>query len=105
MFGPLDSNSNDFQHRWGRGLLWLAIAFLGAAIVGRLADWGVDDYTARWAGACFKAAAGAWGGYRISKGVCRIDPSTGRDGLEAGLLHLSRAFIVSACILAVCLAV
>lgn len=95
----------EFRHRYGRGLLWLAIALVGALVIGKLPAWGVDDYTARWAGAMFKAAAGAWGGYRISKGICRIDPSQAQTDVGAALLHLARAVIVTGTIASVCLAV
>lgn len=93
-----------FRNRFGRALGWLFLAVLGAYAVGHMTQWGVDEYTARWAGACFKAASGAFGGYRVAK-TCRIDPSMGADGTERALLHLARAIIVGAVILAICLAV
>lgn len=95
-----------------RGAGWLLIAFIGAFVIGSglLDDWGVNEYTQRWLGACLKVGTGAWGGYRISRDVARIDPSTVPGGLtENGrgyaVMHLARAIIIGSCVLAVCLAV
>lgn len=94
-----------FSQRWGRGLGWLAIGIIGALLIGYLEPWGVPAYTARWLGSLFKAATAAWGAYRISKGICSIDPSMAETPQERGLLHLARAFIVGATIVAVLMAV
>lgn len=95
-----------------RGTGWLLIAFAGAWIIGSgaLDAWGVNEYTQRWLGACLKVGTGAWGGYRISRDVARIDPSMVPGGLTDNargyaLMHLARAIIIGSCILAVCLAV
>ena len=95
-----------------RGAGWLLIAFIGAFVIGSgaLDTWGVNEYTQRWLGACLKVGTGAWGGYRISRDVARIDPSTVPGGLTENargyaLMHLARAIIIGSCVLAVCLAV
>lgn len=90
------------EHRYFRGLLWLSVAVIGAVV---LWQYGAQAYVERWGGALAKAATGVWGGYRVSKGVCRIDPSLGADGMERGLLHLARAIIVTGVTLAICLSV
>ena len=95
-----------------RGAGWLLIAFIGAFVIGSgaLDAWGVNEYTQRWLGACLKVGTGAWGGYRISRDVARIDPSMVPGGLTENargyaMMHLARAIIIGSCILAVCLAV
>lgn len=95
-----------------RGTGWLLIAFAGAFVIGSglLDDWGVNEYTQRWLGACLKVGTGAWGGYRISRDVARIDPSIVPGGLTDNargyaVMHLARAIIIGSCVLAVCLAV
>lgn len=92
----------NIENRYFRGLLWLTVALVGAYA---LWSTGSYAYVERWAGALFKAATGVWGGYRVSKGVCRIDPSLGTDGYERGMLHLARAIIVTGMVLAICLAI
>lgn len=89
--------------RYARGLGWLAIALLGALIIDR---WPMlaDTYTGRWLGSCLKAATGAWGGYRVSRDICRIDPSRATTDLGHALLQLARALVVVGITLAVCLA-
>lgn len=95
------------SHNWLRGAEWLLIALLGALVVGHF-DAVFDGYTARWAGACFKVASGAWGGYRISRDIARIDPSVAQpysEPLNFALLHIARAVIMAASIIGVCVAV
>lgn len=92
-----------------RGLIWLAAGVLGAVLIGHAVDFGLNEYAQRWLGACLKVATGAWGGYRISRDIARIDPSKG-PGLVPqptafALLHMARAVIIAAAILGVCLAV
>jgi len=87
-----------------RGLGWLLFALLGAFILARYV--GMTEYWQRWAGACFKAATGGWIGFRISRDICRIDPSVATDNIiAAAMLQLARAFVVGLAILAICLAV
>lgn len=97
--------ANDFNARYGRGVLWLLVAIAGAFVVAMLPDLGVDEYVSRWCGAVFKAGSGAWVGYRVSKGICRIDPSQATTDQGAAFLHLARAVIVGATVVSVCLAV
>lgn len=88
-----------------RGTGWFALAVIGALLIGpHLAEWHVNDYTQRWLGACFKAASGAWGGYRISRGMLRIDPGSTTDPLGFAFLHVARAIVVAAVIIAICVA-
>ena len=94
-----------FSSRWGRGLGWLSVGVVGAICIGKLESWGVDAYTARWGGSLFKVATAGWAGYRISKDILSIDPSMGRSDIERAILHLARAFVVGATIIAVCMAV
>lgn len=106
----LENTMSGPRRNWLRGLEWLAVAAIGAAIIGHLDAWGVDGYTARWAGACFKVAAGAWGGYRISRDIARIDPSSTAglgvpDPRAFATLHMARALIIAAAIIGVCVAV
>jgi hypothetical protein len=97
------------ERAFSRGLIWLAVGIAGALLIGYLPEFGVNEYAQRWCGACLKVATGAWGGYRISRDIARIDPSAS-IGLAPNpqafaLLHLARALIIAAVILAVCLAV
>lgn len=93
-------------YQFGRGTGWILVALIGALYIGpHLGALGVNEYGQRWLGACFKVASAAWGGYRISRGLLRIDPSSTTDPLTFALLHIARALVVSAVILAVCLAV
>lgn len=90
-------------YQWMRGTGWFALAVIGALLIGpHLPALGVNDYTQRWLGACFKAASGAWGGYRISRGMLRIDPGSTTDPIGFALLHIARALVVAAVIFAIC---
>lgn len=88
-----------------RGIGWLIVALLGAWVIGsgKLQEYGVNEYTARWLGVCFKCASGVWAGYRVSRDVLKIDPGSWYStNLQAfALLHLARAVIVGIIILAV----
>lgn len=88
-----------------RGVTWLLVGVLGAIIVGHLPGWGVDPYTQRWIGACFKVATGGWGGYRISRDIARLDPTSISEPTASAIQHLARAFIMGMAIIGVCLAV
>jgi hypothetical protein len=99
------------DREFSRGLLWLCVGVVGALLIGHAADFGLNEYAQRWLGACLKVATGAWGGYRISRDICRIDPSKGVavgfpvDTTTFAMMHLARAIVVTGTILAVCLAV
>lgn len=87
-----------------RGIGWLALAVFGAWLIdsGWLAHLGINEYTARWLGVCFKTASGTWGGYRISRDVLKIDPSlVAGNATGFALMHLARAVIIGIIILAV----
>jgi hypothetical protein len=87
-----------------RGIGWLLFALLGAFLLARYV--GMTEYWQRWAGACFKVATGGWIGFRISRDICRIDPSVATSDIRAAaMLQLARALIVGCTILALCLAV
>lgn len=89
-----------------RGTGWLLIAVIGAILIGHLVDFGVNEYTARWLGALFKVASVVFGGYRISRDVLRIDPSTVQhDAVGYAVLHLARALFIALLAVAVCVAV
>lgn len=93
------SNKNLF-----RGVGWLIIALLGAWAIGSgfLQEHGVNEYTARWLGVCFKAASAVWAGYRISRDVLKIDPSVAFTGsVPFAILHIARAILIGALVLAV----
>jgi hypothetical protein len=90
--------------QYARGLGWLCVGLLGALLIDHSPDLS-QGYTGRWLGACLKAATGAWGGYRISRDICRIDPSQADTSIERAMLHLSRALIVGLTIVAVCIAI
>ena len=107
------------KHDYRRGLFTLATALIGALVLVAWAKPGGDlhfagsGYLQAWAGACFKASTGAYGGYWISRGLLRIDISEiatrfadgSKEQSHAGAAaQLARALIVAACILAVCLA-
>lgn len=87
--------------QYARGLGWLLVALLGALLIDRYPLLS-DGYTGRWLGACLKVATGAWGGYRISRDICRIDPSQADTGIERALMHLARALVIGAAIIGVC---
>ena len=90
-------------YQFGRGAGWVLLAIIGALLIGpHLPAFGVNEYTQRWLGACFKAASGAWGGYRISRGMLRIDPGSTTDPVGFALLHIARAIVVAAVIFAIC---
>ncbi|GAA0721423.1 hypothetical protein [Dokdonella soli] len=99
------------DRKFERGLVWLAIGVAGALLYGHAGELGLNEYTQRWLGACLKVTTGAWGGYRISRDIACIDPSsTQYSGLPVNpmafaVLHLARALIIAAAILGVCLAV
>lgn len=89
-----------------RGLGWLAVAILGAIAIGYLPVLGVNEYTARWLGALFKLASVVFGGYRVSRDVLRIDPSSVQhDATGYAVMHLARAILIGALAVAVCVAV
>lgn len=97
------SNPPLVWYQFGRGSLWVLLAIVGALFIGpHLTAFGVNEYTQRWLGACFKAASGAWGGYRISRGLLRIDPGSTSDPIGFALLHIARAIVVAAVIYAIC---
>ena len=87
--------------QYARGLGWLLVALIGALLIDHYPALS-DGYTGRWLGACLKAATGAWGGYRISRDICRIDPSKSETSIERAMQHLARAILVGATIIAVC---
>lgn len=92
--------------KFWRGSAWLAVAIIGALFIApHLDDWGVSTYQQRWFGACLKVATGAWGGFRITRGVLRMDPSKCSTELGFAIMHAGRAVLVGLVILAVCLAV
>ncbi|GEM_PF-5240355 len=82
---------------------WLALAVIGALLVGLL--FGGVQYLVAWAGACAKVASGAWGGYWISRNVARTDPSERATALERSVDKLTLGVIVAATIIGVSLAV
>lgn len=87
-----------------RGVGWLLVAIAGAWLIGsgKLTEYGVNEYTARWLGVLFKAGSGTWGGYRISRDVLKIDPSVALTGsVPFALLHIARALIIGLMIFAV----
>lgn len=89
-----------------RGIGWLAVAVAGAWFIGSggFAAMGMNEYVARWIGVCFKVGTGAWGGYRISRDVLKIDPSAvaiSGNAQAYALMHLARAVIVGIIILSV----
>lgn len=89
-----------------RGAGWLLVALIGAALIGYLPGLGVNEYTARWAGALFKVASVVYGGYRVSRDVLRIDPSfVQHDARAFAVMHLARAALIGALAVAVCVAV
>jgi hypothetical protein len=90
--------------QYQRAAGWLLVALLGALMIDHYPALS-DGYTGRWLGACLKAATGAWGGYRISRDICRIDPSNGVTGLDISLLHLARAIIVVGTVIAICVSI
>jgi hypothetical protein len=90
--------------RLARGIGWLLFALAGAFFLARYV--GMTEYWQRWAGACFKLMTGGWFGFRISRDICRIEPSVATSDIHAAaLLQLARALVVAAAILALCLAV
>jgi hypothetical protein len=99
-----ESFAGKIPMRLMRGLGWLLFALVGAFLLSRYV--GMTEYWQRWAGACFKIATAGWGGFRISRDICRIDPSVAGDDMHAAaLLQLARALIVGAAIIAICVAV
>lgn len=105
---PLDTCASPTiaWYQFGRGSFWIIVAIIGALAIGPHLDaWGINEYTQRWLGACFKAASGAWGGYRISRGLLRIDPGSTTESIAFALLHIARAIVVAAVIFAICSAV
>jgi hypothetical protein len=82
---------------------WLLLAMLGALLLGML--FGGTQYLAAWAGACSKAASGAFGGYWVSRNVAKTDPSARETPVERAADKFTLAVIVAACIIGVCLAV
>lgn len=92
--------------KFWRGSAWVAVAVIGALLVGpHLGEWGVNAYSQRWFGACLKAATGAWGGYRITRGLLRMDPGNCKTELGFAIMHAGRAVLVGLVILAICIAV
>lgn len=91
-----------FQLRLWRGWLWLAFAIAGALYLTFGGD--TEGYVGRWLGAVFKAASGGYVGYRLSRGLSRIDTSTGESGNERGLLHIARALCIIGGMIGVCVA-
>lgn len=102
-----------------RSTATLAIALVGAlalvawASTADATHFAGAAYLQAWAGACFKVATGACGGYWISRHLLRIDvsqvagrfiPGSREQSLAAASAQLARALIVAACIVAVCLA-
>lgn len=93
-------------YQFGRGTIWILVALIGAVYIGpHLGDLGINEYGQRWLGSCFKVASAAWGGFRVSRDICRIDPSSTTEPVPFALLHLARALLVGLTILGVCLAV
>lgn len=91
--------------RYHRGLLWLFVAAAGLWSIDHL-DWaGLSPYSIRRLGALWTIAAVVWGAYRISRDVCRIDPSKASTPGEAGMQHLARAILVGLLAVAACVAV
>lgn len=108
-------------HDYRRGLVTLAISLIGALLLvvwasarpGDGLHFAGSGYLQAWAGACFKAATGAYGGYWICRGLLRIDISevaaqftagTSEQARAAAAAQLARGIIVAACVLAICLA-
>lgn len=92
--------------KFWRGGSWIVLAIVGALLIGpHLTEWGITDYSQRWFGACLKAATGAWGGFRITRGLLRMDPSKCKTELGFAIMHAGRAILVGLVILAICLAV
>jgi len=90
-------------YHWLRGTGWIFLAIFGGILIGpHLAELGIPEYTQRWLGACFKAASGAWIGFRISRGTLRIDPGSTTEPVGFALLHVARAIVVAAVIFAIC---
>ena len=87
-----------------RGVGWLVVAIAGAWLIGsgKLTEYGMNEYTARWLGVLFKAGSGTWVGYRISRDVLKIDPSVAISGsVPFALMHIARALIIGLMIFAV----
>lgn len=98
------SNEPTRQLNLFRGIGWLLVAIIGAWLIGSgfLARVGVNEYTARWLGVCFKAASAIWAGYRVSRDVLKIDPSLAITGsVPFAVLHCARALVICAFVLAV----
>lgn len=102
-----DDSSNGFtiNRNLLRGAGWLAIALLGLWSIDHLAWTGLSEYSVRKLGGMFTAATAAFGGYRISRDVLRIDPGTTDNPVGYALLQLARALLVGLLAVAVCASV
>lgn len=91
-----------------RGAGWALVALLVAIALSThtLTEWGITEYNARWLGALAKIASAVFGGYRVSRDVLRIDPSSASDNpLAYATLQLARTLLIGLFALAVCMAV
>lgn len=94
-----------FDKNFTRGLGWLAIALIGLWSIDHLAWTDLSEYSVRKLGGMFTAAAAAFGGYRISRDVLRIDPGLADNPTSYGLLQLARALLIGLLAVAVCASV
>lgn len=89
-----------------RGAGWLLVAAIGLWSIDQLAWTGLSEYSVRKLGALYTVAACVWGGYRVSRDVLRIDPSSlAHTPVAAALLHLARALLIGLFALAACASV
>ena len=96
----------DLDRNFTRGVGWLLVALIGLWSIDHLAWTGLSEYSVRKLGGMFTAAAAAFGGYRISRDVLRIDPSLSADSpIAFALLQLARALLIGLLAGAVCASV
>ncbi|HET6631500.1 MAG TPA: hypothetical protein VFG73_02175 [Rhodanobacteraceae bacterium] len=89
-----------------RGILWLLAAALVLWGFDNLGPWlGLSQYSVRKLGALATIAASVWGGYRVSRDVCKIDPSGAGTPTAAAIQHLARAVLLAGFAFAACVSV